>query len=161
MLTLSREADYAVRLVVHLAASQQEKFQARTLAEEEHIPESFLFKILQLLIRQRVVRSYRGAHGGYQMATDPKKLTLYRLLEMVEGPMGLNVCVLSGVGCELSPQCGVHDVWVTAQAQLRKTLESATIADLARDTRQKRQAALRPRRQPLSPESSDQLQAEV
>ncbi|MBI4443908.1 MAG: Rrf2 family transcriptional regulator [Acidobacteria bacterium] len=159
MLTVSREVDYAVRLVVHLATAQQTKFQARTLAEEEKIPESFLFKILQLLIRQRIVRSYRGSRGGYQLAVDPAKLTLYRLLEMVEGPIGMNVCVSPAVGCDLSTQCAVHDVWVTAQAQLRRTLESATIAELARRTGHKRQAALRLRRQSISPEAPDQPQA--
>jgi len=140
MLTISREADYAVRLVVHLAASAPDRLQAKTLAEAERVPESFLFKILQLLMRYRLVRSHRGMHGGYQLAVDPAKLTLYRLLELVEGPIGLNVCVLSGVGCELSARCAVHDVWVTAQAQFRQTLESATIAELARRTLEKRRA---------------------
>ncbi len=138
MLTISREADYAVRLMVRMAASPEGRFQAKALAKEEVIPESFLFKILQMLIRSRVVRSYRGVGGGYQLAVDPAKLNLYRLVEIVEGPIGLNACVVSGIGCDLRQQCGVHDVWVVAQAQLRRTLEGVSIADLARSTQQKR-----------------------
>ena len=138
MFRISREADYAVRLMVHMAAAIPERLQAKTLAEAEHVPESFLFKILQLLMRYRLVKSYRGVHGGYQLAVDPAKLTLYRLLEIVDGPIGLNVCVSSGLGCEMSAGCAVHDVWMVAQAQLRQTLESATIADLARRTVDKR-----------------------
>ncbi|MBI3895054.1 MAG: Rrf2 family transcriptional regulator [Acidobacteria bacterium] len=138
MLTISREADYATRLIVHMAVSTPQRLQAKTLAEAERIPESFLFKILQLLMRHRLVRSYRGVYGGYQLAMDPAKLTLYRLLEIVEGPIGLNVCVASGIGCELSAGCGVHDVWVVAQAQLRQTLESVTVAELAQRTLEKR-----------------------
>ena len=138
MLSISREADYAVRLMVHMASSSDERFQAKTLAREECIPEGFLFKILQTLIRHRVVRSYRGTGGGYQLAVEPAKLNLYRLLEMVEGPVGLNLCVLSGFGCELQPRCAVHDIWVLAQTQLRKTLEGATLADLARSSQEKR-----------------------
>lgn len=138
MLTISREADYAVRLLVHLAAANPQRVSSRTLVEAEQVPESFLFKILQRLMRHRVIRSYRGVNGGYRLAVDPERLTLYRLLEIVEGPIGLNVCVLSGQGCELSAGCAVHDVWVAAQKQLRETLESATVAVLARRTLEKR-----------------------
>ncbi|MBI4459718.1 MAG: Rrf2 family transcriptional regulator [Acidobacteria bacterium] len=150
MLTISREADYAVRLVVHMAALAPHRLQARTLAEAERIPESFLFKILRVLMRHRVVRSYRGVYGGYQLEADPAKLTLYRLLEIVEGPVGLNACVAQGLGCELTAGCGVHDVWVTAQAQFRQTLEGATVADLARRTVEKRRL-LAERAKPVSP----------
>ncbi len=132
MLTISREADYAVRVMAHMASASEERIQARTLAEAEHIPESFLFKILQTLTRSRLVRSFRGVRGGYQLAMDPAKLTLYRLLEIMEGPLGLNVCVQSGVGCELQTRCAAHDVWATAHAQLRRTLDNVTLAELAR-----------------------------
>ena len=142
-MTLSREADYAVRLVVHLATATRQRFRAKELAEEEKVPESFLFKILQLLIKHRLVRSFRGVHGGYQLAVDPAKLTLFRLLEMVEGPIGLNVCVMSGMGCPLHTGCAVHDVWVVAQAQLRQVLDGATVAELAHRTLEKRSGLIR------------------
>lgn len=151
MLTISREADYAVRLVVHLATLPEQRFQAKALAAAEHVPESFLFKILQTLLKHRLVRSYRGLRGGYQLAVDPRKLTLFRLLETVEGPLGLNLCVMSGMGCELRTQCAVHEVWVVAQAQLRQVLESATVADLARRTLEKRMAASRAGQPPPQP----------
>lgn len=121
-----------------MAQSAGQRFQAKALAKEEVIPESFLSKILQMLIKQRVVRSYRGVGGGYQLAVDPARLSLYRVVEMVEGPIGLNACVLSGVGCDLIPQCGAHEVWAEAQSQLRRTLEAISIADLAQNTKQKR-----------------------
>ena len=138
MLTISREADYSVRVMVHMASSPGARFQAKGLAKEECIPESFLFKILQMLIKHRVVRSFRGVAGGYQLAVDPAKLSLYRLVEMVEGPIGLNACVMSGISCDLVAQCGAHDVWAVAQTQLRKTLDGVMIADLAQNAQQKR-----------------------
>lgn len=137
MLTISREADYAVRIMIHMASSPQKRYQAKALAKDEHIPESFLSKILQMLIKQRVVRSFRGVGGGYQLAADPGRLTLYRLVEMVEGPVGLNACV-TGMACDLVTQCAPHDIWVLAQAQLRKTLEGVTIGDLAQSAQRKR-----------------------
>ena len=138
MFTLSREADYAVRIMVHMASSAEERFQSKTLARDENIPESFLFKILQTLIRHGVLRSYRGVGGGYQLAIDPARLSLYQLLEMVEGPLELNLCVVSGTGCDFTEQCGVHDVWDIAQAQLRKTLEGVSIAELATNAQHKK-----------------------
>ena len=138
MFTLSREADYAVRVMVDMASAVDERFQSKTLAKDGNIPESFLFKILQTLIRHGVVRSYRGVGGGYQLAVDPARLSLYRLLEMVEGPLTLNLCAVSGDSCEFTEQCGVHDVWAVAQAQLRKTLEEVSIEELARNAQQKK-----------------------
>ena len=138
MFTISREADYAVRVIVQMASSVDDRFQSKTLAKDGNIPESFLFKILQTLIRHGVVRSYRGVGGGYQLAIDPAGLSLYRLLEMVEGPLTLNLCVVSGTGCEFTEQCGVHEVWSSAQNELRKTLESVTIEALARNAHQKK-----------------------
>ena len=142
MLTISREANYAVRVMAHMAAASEQRIQARTLAEAEHIPESFLLKILHTLTRSRLLRSFRGVRGGYQLAMDPAKLTLYRLLEIMEGPLGLNVCVQAGVGCELQTRCAAHDVWATAQAQLRRTLDNVTLAELARRAKAKRLACL-------------------
>lgn len=138
MFTLSRESDYAVRVVVHMASSVEERFQSKTLAKDGNIPESFLFKILQTLIRHGVVRSYRGVGGGYQLAIDPARLSLYRLLEMMEGPLALNLCVVSGDGCEFTERCGVHDVWAVAQEQLRKTLDDVSIEQLARNFQRKK-----------------------
>jgi Rrf2 family protein len=137
MFTLSREADYAVRVMVHIASCPEERFQSKVLAKQENIPESFLFKILQTLIRHGVLRSYRGVGGGYQLAVQPARLSLYELLEMVEGPLALNLCVVSGDGCEFTEQCAVHDVWATAQTQLRKTLQEVSLGDLAMTARQK------------------------
>ena len=124
--------------MVHMASGAEERYQSKMLAKDGNIPESFLFKILQTLIRHGVVRSYRGVGGGYQLAVDPAKLSLYRLLEMVEGPLALNLCVVSGDGCEFTEQCGVHDVWADAQNQLRKTLDDVSIEQLARNFQQKK-----------------------
>jgi len=138
MLSISREADYATRVIVHMATAPGGRFQAKVLALEETIPQSFLFKILQTLLRHRVIRSFRGVGGGYQLAVEPAKLSLYRLVEMMEGPIGLNACVVPGTPCEFRFQCGAHDVWESAHSLLRMVLDSVTIADLAGSTQQKR-----------------------
>src|SRR6266404_5319206 len=72
MFTLSREADYAVRVMVHMASGVEERFQSKTLAKDESIPESFRFKILRTLIRHGVVRSYRGAEAVISLRLTPQ-----------------------------------------------------------------------------------------
>ena len=140
MLVLSREADYAVRLVVHMATARERRFQGKELAAAEHVAESFVFKILQQLVKQRLVRSFRGIRGGYQLAVDPARLTLYQLVETLEGSFGLNLCVVPGVGCEVQSCCAVHEVWALAQKRVRTVLEGVTIEDMARRTLEKRSA---------------------
>jgi Rrf2 family protein len=143
---LTRAADYAVRVMIHLAGLPPETRASRAeLAVAAECPEQFLSKVLQSLTRAGLVLSHRGNTGGFELPNMKPTVTLLEIVEAIEGPMRLNVC-LSDHSCTRQERCPAHDVWVDAQAAMAQVLRSANIGDLAQ------QAAARSlNRPPLPP----------
>jgi Rrf2 family protein len=130
---LTRAADYASRVMVHLAALPAgTRASLPALAEAVDVPEQFLSKVLQMLSRGRLIQSQRGASGGYELAADPELVSLLDVVEAIEGPIRLNLCLGPGEACARKSHCPVHLVWRDAQEALLGVLRKATIAGLAR-----------------------------
>ncbi|NLV16638.1 MAG: Rrf2 family transcriptional regulator [Syntrophomonadaceae bacterium] len=97
---LNQATDYAFRAVLFLAHQPDEMIvDSQTIAEREHIPTRFLLKIMPSLIRAGIIRSQRGAGGGYALARKPEAITLLDVLEAVEGPIILNRCLIDPDFC--------------------------------------------------------------
>lgn len=120
-----------------MAARPSEVVSCKEISKTQHIPRSFLYKILQRLLRAGLLRGWRGARGGFQLAVDPDQTTLLELVGKFERNFGLNRCVISGYKCELQPVCAVSDVWVQAWKKVVDTLGAVTLADLAANTKEK------------------------
>lgn len=129
---VTRAADYAVRVMVHLATLPFGQRSTRDeLAASGEVPGHFLSKILQTLSRSGLITSHRGASGGFSLAKPAESVTLLDVVEAVDGPIQLNVCVVSGPGCNRQTWCAVHEVWAEAQNALTSVLRGATLARLA------------------------------
>jgi Rrf2 family protein len=130
---LTRAADYAVRVMIHLAGLPPETRASRAeLAVSAECPEQFLSKVLQSLTRAGLVLSHRGNTGGFELPYIHRAATLLEVVEAIEGPMKLNICLNSDRACTRQEWCPAHDVWVSAQAAVAQVLRDATIAELAR-----------------------------
>lgn len=134
MLQLTRDGEYAVRAVVYLAAQSEGKISLISeISEVQEAPKSYLSKIMQHLVRSGLVKSRRGAKGGFVLARPADQITLRQTIEAVEGPIHLNVCLIKRGECHRDDLCPVHPVWKEAQRVLIEVLDSKTMADLARD----------------------------
>lgn len=132
---ITRATDYAVRIMIHLAALPEEtRLAANELARGIQAPASFVSKVLQQLVQRGMVTSHRGAGGGFQLAVAPENVSLLDVVEMVEGPLQINLCLAGEASCDLSSWCGAHPIWNEAQTALKKVLANASIARLARDS---------------------------
>ncbi|MFZ0478672.1 MAG: Rrf2 family transcriptional regulator [Terriglobales bacterium] len=132
---LTRATDYAVRIMIHLAIlPEATRLAAPELARGINAPESFVSKILQQLVQHGLVTSYRGAGGGFQLAIPPEEISLLHVVEMMEGPLQINLCLPGESSCCRKSWCGAHPVWNRAQDALKQMLASASIAQLARDS---------------------------
>lgn len=129
---LTRAADYAVRAMVHLATLPDEK---RTLLPDLSAvigaPESFLSKILQALARAHFISSRRGKAGGFAILAGGREATMRTVIEAIDGPICLNVCLNNGKDCERKSWCPAHPVWARAQRALLDVLMSATVSGMA------------------------------
>jgi len=132
---LTRAADYAVRVMIHLAGLPSGSRASReNLAQMGQIPIHFLGKILQSLTRAGLIASHRGATGGFSLLRRADELTLLDVIEAIEGPLWLNQCVDPSQPCARQGWCEAHRLWVEAQEAMVKVLRSACLTDLARDS---------------------------
>jgi Rrf2 family protein len=137
---LTRAADYAVRVMIHLATLPPgTRLNRDNLAAAAEVPAHFLSKVLQVLVRARLVVAHRGTSGGFALAMPAEQLSVLRVVEAVEGPITLNVCATNGYGCSRQGWCPAHLVWVEAQAALTQVLKNASIARLAHEAVSPRQ----------------------
>ncbi|HAO92603.1 MAG: hypothetical protein A2X93_09925 [Deltaproteobacteria bacterium GWC2_56_8] len=133
MLQLTRDGEYAVRAVLYLATHEDRISLISEISESQDVPKSYLSKIMQSLTRAGLVKSRRGAKGGFFLARPAGSITLRETIEAVEGPIHLNVCLIKKGECPKDDACPVHPVWREAQKKLFEVLESKTMLDLARD----------------------------
>jgi Rrf2 family protein len=129
---LTRAADYAVRVMIHLAKTPRgTRSSLPMLAAATGAPDSFLSKVLQDLTRARLVTSQRGPAGGFQMSAPGRQASMRAVVEAIDGPMNLNVCLGNDQACPRRMRCAAHPVWVKAQEALLDVLNNARITDLA------------------------------
>ena len=130
---ITRQADYAVRAILYLAQLKPGA-QASTaqIAREQHIPLTFLAKIMSQLSASGVVRATRGAHGGVALARAADEISLLDIVETIDGPILLNDCTLNPLTCGVSDQCAVRVVWCETRADLVKRLGQTNFGQLAR-----------------------------
>ncbi len=129
---LTRAADYAVRVMIHLATlPANERTLLPALARGTGTPESFLSKVLQALCRAGFIASRRGQSGGFEMLPAGRQASIREVIEAIDGPICLNVCLVSGASCSRKPYCPAHPIWVRAQEAMLGVLNTATVAGLA------------------------------
>ena len=129
---ISAKVDYAVRAVVELAAADSEKpIKAERIATAQAIPLNFLENILGELRHAGIVRSHRGAEGGFRLARPPAQVTVADVIRAVEGPLA---SVRGGPPEEASyagAASALPRVWIAVRVNLRRVVEQVTIADIA------------------------------
>jgi Rrf2 family protein len=129
---ITRAADYAVRVLVHLASAPLgRRHPLSDLAMATGVQESFLSKILQRLVHQGLLVSQRGSGGGFVLNRAPDQITLLDVVEAIEGPTQLNHCVGASGHCSRKEWCGVHPTWERAQQTLTLLLGGVSVAQLA------------------------------
>jgi Rrf2 family cysteine metabolism transcriptional repressor len=128
---ISAKTEYACIAVLELAARHEagEPVRIRDIAEAHGIPSRFLVQILLQLKTAGLVRSIRGATGGYQLAKEPEKITLHEVMSVVDGQSGI---IKSSAGRATSTTRVLVHAWKKVAAQEREMLRDTTFADLVR-----------------------------
>ena len=132
VLQISRKVDYALRATIHLARrSQSECISFKEVAKLEDIPKDFLAKILRTLVDAGLVNSSRGPKGGFRLARSPEAISFLDVIEAVEGPIVLNVCLDENQGCSRACSCAMKTIWQRGQARMLEVFRNTNLAELA------------------------------
>ncbi len=131
---LNQATDYAFRAVLYLSMQPPgEVIEARAIAGSLVIPNRFLLKIMRLLAKGGIVRSFQGVGGGYALARNPGEITLKDVVEAIEGPIRINKCLVDPAYCNRQgvPHCAVHQALGSIQDVLAQEFASHNFQQLA------------------------------
>jgi Rrf2 family transcriptional regulator, iron-sulfur cluster assembly transcription factor len=133
MMGLTRKAEYAIRGMLYLAKQQDGSVaMIGDISDAVDAPRPFLAKILQSLAYKGLIKSARGAGGGFSLARPAAQISLCDIVEATEGPIMPNGCLMGPDVCSLQSTCPVHPVWRRIQSVTRGILEEVTLQTLAR-----------------------------
>jgi len=132
-LQISRKIEYGLRAMAFLASLQPgERVAGTEISRRMDIPSDFLSKILKTLVQKQLIRSSRGATGGYELAKPAKEISFLDVIEAVEGPVVVNVCQGEAhEACKVSSVCTMYSVWKWGQQKMLEVYRTVTLDQIA------------------------------
>jgi len=132
MIRMTKQADYGIVLMSHMAGDAGRQFTAGELAGETSLPAPTASKILKILTRNGLLESHRGVKGGYSLARDTETITMAQIISALDGPIAITECIDDTPGeCSQEPLCSVRGNWQRINDAIRLALESITLAEMA------------------------------
>ena len=129
---ITLESDYALRILTELA-EHDDVVDANTLSDATSVTIRFTLKILNKLVKNGFVSSFKGARGGYKLKLPKEEITLKSVIELIDGPIVIARCLESSEACSLNKDktsCTYHHIFNTISVDVAKKLEAITIADV-------------------------------
>jgi Rrf2 family protein len=132
MLRLSKKADYALMAMKHLAVRHDAggASSAREIAEAYEIPLELLAKVLQRLVRARLLVSVQGTRGGYRLGRLAAAIPVADVIQAVDGPVTVTACSPDDHRCEQYSKCSIRDPLWKIRGRILEALTTVTVADL-------------------------------
>jgi Rrf2 family protein len=128
---ITRAGEYGVLGLMHLARRQPgQRTMIDEVSRQERIPKSFLAKIFQSLVKAGLVRSMRGAGGGFALLKPPADIPVLDIIEAVEGRIVFQRCKMARPDCWHTGGCALCGLFARAQDGLKEALTRTTLADL-------------------------------
>ena len=128
---ITRAGEYGVLGMINLARQTPgQTAMIEEVSQAERIPKSFLAKIFQHLVKAGLVRSVRGAGGGFALARDPDKITVLDIIEAIEGKITLQRCQQEESDCVRIGGCALCNLFGQAQDGMREVLMRTSLKDL-------------------------------
>ena len=132
LIRLSKLTDYAVVMLSHMAAREDDVYTTARLSERCAVPEPTAAKILKLLARASLLESQRGSNGGYELARPAAEITVAEIIVALDGPIALAACVEGSLDhCGVEQLCSMRGNWNRVNRAIREALEDITLAEMA------------------------------
>ena len=135
---LSTRGRYGVRLMLDLALHHGKgPVLLKDISTRQGISQKYLWNLINPLKTAGLVKSIRGAHGGFILARAASEISLTDILRVLEGSLCLVDCVENPAVCEKSAACVARDIWCLTSQSISRTLESVTLAKMVERHRSK------------------------
>ncbi len=132
---ISKTCGYGIRGVVLLAvkSSENRNIGIHEIAEELDIPQHFMGKILQDLVRKRIIFSIKGPNGGFYVKPETLALPLIKIVEAIDGLGVLKKCYLGHEQCSEENPCALHHEFASCRNEIFKTFREKTVGHLMKE----------------------------
>lgn len=130
MKLITRDIGYAVTVLCVIAEQKRRRISVSELAKKLNIPKHFLRKIMQVLNKKGVLRSYKGRGGGFVLAQAPRKILLINLIEIFQGPVKLSECIFKKTICPNIQRCKLKKKIDVIGKYVISKLKNITLASL-------------------------------
>lgn len=130
---LSTKGRYGVKAMVELAINYGESpVSIKTISERQSISEYYLEQLFSPLRKAKLIKSIRGAQGGYVLNKEPKDITVADIMNVLEGPIEIAECV-DGTACDNIDCCATTLLWKKIKNSIDDVMESVTLQDIVND----------------------------
>ena len=130
---LSTKGRYGVKAIVDLAINcRTNPVSIKSIAERQSISEYYLEQLFLPLRKVGIIKSIRGAQGGYVLNREPKELTVAEVLDVLEGPIEISDCLEDGF-CDNSSCCATRLLWAKLKESIDNVTTSITFQDMIDD----------------------------
>ncbi len=134
---ISTKSRYGTRAVLEIALNRSgDKLTRKQISKNQEIPSSYLENILISLKTKGIIRTIRGPKGGYELAKEPEEITVFEIVNVLEGPSDLIPCLDDSNACTRSSICVTTDIWRRLQEVQKDLLSEITIKDLVEQTQE-------------------------
>jgi len=131
---LSTRARYGMRLMLELALNWGKgPVPLKDIADSQEISKRYMEHIASALLGGGLVKSVRGAEGGYVLAKEPSQIRLREIVETLEGPLVLTECVENPLVCERYKTCAARVLWQRVGNAIQEVLDNMTLEDLLQE----------------------------
>lgn len=129
---ISTKGRYGLRILLDLTINGgPEPRMMRDIATSQQLSEKYISRLLIDLRKAGLVKSIRGAKGGYTLGRSPEDITLLEIVETMEGRVNIVDCVRSPEVCQRNTNCTVSRIWATINNKIRDALVNVTLREIA------------------------------
>lgn len=132
----SKACEYAIRASIFIAKNSFEgkRVSPKRISEEINSPQAFTAKILQALVKHNVIKSVKGAYGGFEIDKgDISKIKILQIVQAIDGDKTFKGCALGLETCDEKHSCPLHDKFKKVRNDLKQMLENTSLEELALD----------------------------
>lgn len=131
----SKSCQYGFQGVLYIAIHEQEgaKIGLREIAEKQDVPMHFLSKILQILVKNKILSSTKGPNGGFNLKKTAETIKLIEIVEAIDGLEMFDVCGIGLKSCSDTHPCPIHHDYKVVKQKIRSLLSDKSLADLVQD----------------------------
>ena len=131
LIRLSKLADYGIVIMTTMAQRPSASHNAAEIAQVSRVPQPMASKILKALARADLLKSRRGAQGGYLLAREPEAISVAEIIVALDGPIALTACIEDGPGeCGLEALCPARANWQRINDAIRGALDEIRLSEM-------------------------------